>query len=495
MNKRWWGVVAAVALAVGLWFAFGRGGPVIAYRTAAVETGDITTAIAASGKLQAIDTVEIGSQVSGQIVALEADFNTVVTKGQVLARIDPGTFSARATQAQAQAAAARSQVAEADARVREAEARLLEATRDLASKKALADRGFFAARSLQTVEANVAAARAGLAAARASVGGAREGVRQAGASVTQNALDVARTVIRSPINGVVIDRTIDLGQTVAASLQAPKLFVIAEDLSRMKVEAAVDEADIGRVKVGQPVKFTVDAFPDDSFRGTVSQVRIAGTETQNVVTYTVVIDAPNPDGRLLPGMTANAEIVLGELRGVLKAPAAALRWRPKTESAAPKSPSGFDAGVGGPGIGGGGGGARERMNPDRIVARLDRELDLSDAQEKAVREVVATSFRGMAGTPPAERRKRREAMRTAIARLLTPEQAAKYAASAPAGGPGQGGRGTAGLVFVLDAKGKPVARPVRTIEGDGDSVAVVGGGLQPGDKVIVGEEAPAEAGG
>lgn len=497
-NKRWLWLAAALAVAAGLWFAFGRGDPPAKYRTVAVERGDITTAIAASGKLQAINTVEIGSQVSGQIVELAADFNTKVRRGQVLARIDPGTFNARASQASAQAAGARAEVAQAAARVREAQASLSEAQRDYASKRELARRGFFPARSLETLEASVAAARAGLEAARAGEGAAQAGVRQAGASVAQNRLDVVRAVIRSPIDGVVIDRTVDVGQTVAASLQAPKLFVIAEDLSRMQVEAAVDEADIGRVRAGQRVRFTVDAFPDEAFDGSVAQVRIAGTETQNVVTYTVVIDAPNPSGRLLPGMTANAEIILGELKAVLKAPAAALRFRPADARAEPPSPGGggFNAGIGGPGggPGGGGGGRRERMNPDRQVARLDRELDLSDAQQARVRAIMARSFGAMGGAAPAERRRRREAMRGEIARVLTPEQAAKYAASAPAGGPGRGGRGAPGVMFVVGPDGAPEPRSVRTVEGDGDSVAVVGGALKVGDQVIVGEEAPVAGG-
>lgn len=491
-----------IALAAGLaalaWYFLARPAPPPAYQTVAAESGDITTAIAASGKLQAVDTVEIGSQVSGQIVALYADYNTAVKRGQVLARIDPGTFAARAEQSAAQAAGARAEVAQAGARVREAQAALLEAQRDYRSKQELTKRGFFPARSLETVEAQVSAARAGLEAARAATSAASAGVRQAGASLQQNRLDIDRAVIRSPIDGVVIDRTIDLGQTVAASLQAPKLFVIAKDLTLMQVEAAVDEADIGRVVVGQRVKFSVDAFPDDEFTGRVAQVRIAGVENQNVVTYTVVIEAPNPSARLLPGMTANAEIVLGELRNVLKIPAAALRWRPAAD-APPSAPpgGGFDVGAGGGpgGGGGGGGGRRERMNPDRMVERLDRELDLSDAQTTAVRAVVARGLQSMAAAPRADRRRRREAMREEIAALLMPEQAAKYAATAPADGAGRGRRGAPGLVHVVGPDGRPVARAVRTIEGDGDSVAVVGGVLKAGEQVITGEAIVAGEGG
>ncbi len=493
-----------IALALGLlaaaWALFGRPERGPQWRTVAVDRGDIVTAIAASGKLQALDTVEVGSQVSGQIIELNVDFNSPVRRGQVLARIDPGTFVARAVQARAQAASAQATVAQAQARVAEAEAALLEARRDYASKVELARRGFFPERSLQALGAQVRQAEAALRAQKAAVGAQAAVVRQAQASVQQNELDIERSVIRSPIDGVVIDRTVNLGQTVAASFQAPKLFVIARDLSRMKVEAAVDEADIGRVRVGLPVRFRVDAFPDDEFRGEVAQVRIAGTETQNVVTYTVVIEAANPDGRLLPGMTANAEIVLGEMKNVLRLPAQALRWRPPSERPAQASSQAQPGGPGGPGgppgggpgAGGFGGGAAAQAarDPSQAVARLKRELELSDAQASEVREVMERNFRQMASGSRAERQRRREAMRQEINRILTPEQQAKYAMMQPAGN-GRDGIAT-GVVHLLGANGKPEPRVVRTRAGDGEYVALVEGDIKPGDRLIIGEEAPAE---
>ena len=485
------GAIAAV------WFFLGRPdkGPV--WRTVEVDRGDIVTVIAASGKLQALDTVEVGSQVSGQIIELNADFNTPVRAGQVLARIDPGTFQSRAVQSRAQAASAQATVAQAQARVAEAEAALIEARRDYASKVELNRRGFFPERSLQALEARMRQAEAALVAQRAAVGAQAAVVRQAQANVQQNELDIARSVIRAPIDGVVIDRSINLGQTVAASFQAPKLFVIARDLARMKVEASVDEADIGKVRVGLPVRFRVDAFPDDQFSGEVAQVRIAGTENQNVVTYTVVIEAANPDGRLLPGMTANAEIVLGEMKDVLRVPAQALRWRPPSAQPAAGSqapPGGGPPGGGPPGAAGGfGGGAATAAarDPSRAIERLKAELGLSEAQARQVRDVMERNFRQMASGSRAERQRRRETMREEINRLLTPEQQAKYALMQPMGGGSRDGV-SPGVVHVLDASGKPVPRVVRTRVGDGEYVAIVAGDLKPGDRVVIGEEAPVE---
>jgi HlyD family secretion protein len=495
LRRRFGWIALTLGVLAAAWFLFGRSdsGPV--WRAVEADRGDIITVIAASGKLQALDTVEVGSQVSGQIIELNADFNTPVKSGQVLARIDPGTFQSRAVQSRAQAASAQATVAQAQARVAEAQAALIEAQRDYASKVELNKRGFFPERSLQALEAQVRQAEAALVAQRAAVGAQAAVVRQAQATVQQNELDIARSVIRAPIDGVVIERSINLGQTVAASFQAPKLFMIARDLSRMKVEAAVDEADIGRVRVGLPVRFRVDAFPDDQFRGEVAQVRIAGTENQNVVTYTVVIEAANPDGRLLPGMTANAEIVLGEMKDVLRVPAQALRWRPPSDRPVQTSepPPGGPGGP--PGAAGGFGGGAATMaarDPSRAIERLKSELELTDSQARQVREVMERNFRQMASGSRAERQRRRETMREEINRLLTPEQQAKYAMLQPMGGGGRDGV-SPGVVHVLDASGKPVPRMVRTRVGDGEFVAVVAGDLKPGDRVVIGEEAPAES--
>ncbi len=489
MSKNRWLLIVGAVLLVALagWFVTHRD-KAVEYNTATIERGDITTSISASGKIQAVNTVEVGSQVSGQLVALYADYNTPVKKGQILARIDPGTFQARVEQSSAQAV-------QAQAQIRSASAALTEAQRDYDTKKRLLPNGFITKRTVQTAEAALAAARSNLASARGQLTVAQS-------QVAQNGLDVSRSIIRAPVNGTVIDRAVNLGQTVAASLQAPKLFVIAEDLSRMQVEAAVDEADIGRVEKGQRVEFTVDAYPDRNFQGTVTEIRLNGVETSNVVTYTVVIEAPNPDGKLLPGMTANANIILGEVKNVLKVPVAATRFRPasakKADTSADAQGGSPLAGASGPprGFGPGGG----RPDPSAMVDRLDGELDLSADQKKAITTIMQQSFAQMGGGGGGgggdrnARRAAREAMRTKIAALLTPEQRAKYEAMQPAGGGGRGGgganRAAAATVYVL-VDGNAEERQIRVRKGDDDYSAAVSG-LKKGDKVITGEIIPDE---
>lgn len=471
-NRVWLIGGVIVVLAAVFWFWSNRAAPV-EYQTATIERGDITTSISASGKIQAVNTVEVGSQVSGQLIALYADFNTPVKKGQILARIDPGTFEARVEQSTASAAQAQSSI-------RSAQAALTEAQRDYDTKKKLEPNGFITRRTVQTAEAALIAARSNLANARSQLTSARS-------QVAQNGLDVSRSVIRAPVDGTVIDRAVNLGQTVAASLQAPKLFVIAEDLSRMQVEAAVDEADIGRVQKGQRVEFTVDAYPDRNFNGTVTEIRLNGVETANVVTYTVVIEAPNPDGKLLPGMTANANIVLGEVKNVLKVPVAATRYKPaaskKAEAPAQEGGSPL-AGAGGPPRGGFG-----RPDPSAMVNRLDEQLDLTGEQKTKITAIMTQSFQQMGGGGGGDRNARRaarEAMRVKVAAVLTPKQRVKYEQTQPSGGRGQGGDRPSGATVYVLVDGKPEERQIRVRKGDDDFSAAVSG-LKQGDQVITGE--------
>src|SRR5690606_14553299 len=256
------------------------------YRTTTIERGDIRVAISATGTLSAISTVTVGSQVSGQVTEVLADFNDKVAKGQVIARIDPSTYEAQIEQGNAQVASARAQL-------RQAQASLANAEADYRRKAELAA-------SQLVARSDVDLARAARDQARAQVASAQAQIRQQSASTETTRVNLGRTVIRSPVDGVVITRAIEPGQTVAASLQAPELFTIAEDLSKMKIELAVDEADIGQVREGQEVAFTADAFPDRRFRGVVDQVRLAAATTSNVVTYPVVVTVDNADGTLLP---------------------------------------------------------------------------------------------------------------------------------------------------------------------------------------------------
>jgi len=318
-------IACAVAIAGYTWWQGGGGSAPGGYRTATVERGDIRVGISATGTLAAISTVDVGSQISGQVTEVLVDFNDEVHEGQVLARIDPSTYEAQIAQGNAAAASARAGLATAQAALRNAEA-------DYARKAELGGRQLVAA-------SDVDLARAARDQARAQVSAARAQITQQVASTRTSRLNLDRAVIRSPVDGVVLTRTVEPGQTVAASLQAPVLFQIAEDLSQMEIVLAIDEADIGQVKAGQGVAFSVDAFADRQFRGVVQQVRLSATNTNNVITYPVVVAVENPDLVLLPGMTANAEIEVSRRDGVLRVPNAALRYRPADDAAVPQAPA------------------------------------------------------------------------------------------------------------------------------------------------------------
>jgi len=288
--------------------------PVAPYRTAAVERGPLTRTVSASGTLQALITVDVGSQISGQISDVRVDYNDPVRKGQVMAVIDPQTFQSRVAQEQADVAAA-------EAAERQAQAQAANAKADLARKKELVAKAVYSPSVLDLAQSTWLNADAAVAAAHARVGQVR-------ALLNANKVDLERTQIVAPIDGVVIDRKINPGQTVAASFTAPVLFTLAQDLSKLQVKISVDEADVGQVREGQTVRFSVDAYPDESFQGVVTRVRMQPTTEQNVVAYTVIAEADNPGKKLLPGMTANADIVIDVHPNVLKVPAAALRWKP-----------------------------------------------------------------------------------------------------------------------------------------------------------------------
>ena len=345
-QRRTWTLLAALLLAIaGILYAWQpwkktESGP--QYRLAKLERGPLSAAVTASGTLSALITVQVGSQVSGQIRDIRVDFNSEVKKDQVIARLDPETFESRVTQAEADLKAAESaaEVARGNLAVRQAEvgkARIAldDANRNLERKRALVKQNFISAAELDTAQAAVDTAReqlnlvqADLAVAQAQVASARAQVAQRQAGLKQARLDLDRTIIRSPVDGVVISRNVDVGQTVAASFQAPVLFTIARDLRQMEVNVAVDEADVGRVATGQKMRFSVDAFPGERFAGQVTQIRKAPQTNNNVVTYSVMARVDNPDLKLLPGMTASARILTEERKDVLKLPNEALRFRP-----------------------------------------------------------------------------------------------------------------------------------------------------------------------
>ncbi|MBE2211217.1 MAG: efflux RND transporter periplasmic adaptor subunit [Xanthomonadaceae bacterium] len=337
------------------------------YRTTPIERGDIRVAISATGTLSAISTVTVGSQISGQVTEVLVDFNDHVKRGEVLATIDPSTYQAQIEQGSAQ-------IASAQAQLRQAQATLRNAQLDYSRKSDLARQQLIARSDLDL-------ARTALDQAQAQVNSAQAQIRQQTASTQTTRVNLQRTVIRSPVDGVVLTRSIEAGQTVAASLQAPELFTIAEDLSKMKIELAVDESDIGQVKAGQAVSFTADAFPDRQFKGVVEQVRLSATTANNVVTYPVVVTVDNTDGTLLPGLTVNAEIEVSKRSNILKVANAALRFKPTEEEAQAMMAA---AGESGPPAGGQRGGISEDL------PAIAAQLKLDAAQQAAFDQSLET---------------------------------------------------------------------------------------------------------
>jgi HlyD family secretion protein len=298
-------------------------------RYVAATRSDIVQNVTAAGTIEAVDTVEVSSQLSGQIAKLYADHNSIVRADQPLAALDSASFEMAVRQADASVAQAQAQYEESRANIESANARHVEALRDLQVKTALAKTGGVAMLEAERAQSNADALAAELSAAKAREQANSAGIAVARASLERARLDLQRTMIRSPIDGVVILRSVELGQTVAATLQAPILFKIARNLSDMRDYASVSEADIGAVTKGQRAFFTVDSYPGRNFEGRVLEIRKAPQMVQNVVTYTVVISAPNPNGLLFPGMTADTKIAIEEQRNVLVVPNAALNFRPR----------------------------------------------------------------------------------------------------------------------------------------------------------------------
>jgi HlyD family secretion protein len=318
-------VLIGAALLARLWLG---GSESISYSTSPVERGDIFQVVDATGTINAVTTVQVGSQVSGVISELHADFNSHVSKGDVIAQIEPALFQGAFAQAKADLDSAKANVAAAAANTAKARSAQAQMKADYGRNIGLTKSGAVSQQAFELAKANAESADAQVAAAAAQELQARAQVeqKQAAAQVAQTNLDY--TTIHAPIEGTVVARTVDVGQTVAASLQAPTLFTIAQDLTKMQVYAKTDESDVGGMKRGQKVTFKVDAYPRETFAGTVSQVRMNSTVVQNVVTYDTVIDFDNPELKLFPGMTAYVSIPVATATNVIKVPNAALRFKP-----------------------------------------------------------------------------------------------------------------------------------------------------------------------
>jgi len=360
-------LVLVLIVSLVIWRVARRPAP-LQYETAVAAKGPVVAKVTATGVLSAVVTVQVGSQVSGRIARLLADWNDTVKKGALIAEIDPALFQANLEQQKAN-------VLQAEGQLKQAEANVIAAQRTYDRDKPLRQSNLIAQADLDTAETTLQAAKAAVIAARGSLAQAR-------AQLTQSEVNLAYTKIMSPIDGTVISRSVDVGQTVAASLQAPTIFTLAGDLRNMQVDTSVAEADVGKLAPGMEASFVVDAFPDERFKGTIRQIRNAPQTQQNVVTYDAVIDVKNPDLKLRPGMTANVTVVYANRQDVLRVPNAALRFRPPPEMLAAfgKASDGGDGGfVGGgaraaprsgaAGPGGGGRGGGGQGNPPAAGSR------------------------------------------------------------------------------------------------------------------------------
>ena len=495
MKKVWLIVVSLVVLggiAVGTVYAMRDNGDSFQYEQKAIELGDVESVVNATGALEPVNTVIVGTEVSGQISELLVDFNDTVEQGQVIARLDPRTFEARLLQREADVEVANANIQSRNAELTRARSNLKRAQRELSRREELSLEGHVSVSELETDKNALDQAIAAVEIANASVTNSHAGLTQSEAALAQAKLDLERTFIRAPISGTVINRAVEIGQTVAASFSAPELFVIAHDLHEMKVEASVDEADVGRLREGLPARFTVDAYPNRDFVGRVSQIRKSPTENQSVVTYKVIVTARNDDLSLFPGMTATVDMVLGSRQNVLTVPNSALTYAPRGSQPEPQSTSGPSGGGGGPGGGrpGGGGGF---MTPEQRAEQLSEQLNLTDDQKSKVAEIYQSSMQRMQamfaggggrGGPGGGGDMRQRMMRlfnevnVEIAEILEPEQRAKFEEmNAMRGGNRQS-------VYVLTETGEEERKTIMIGLQD-DNMAEVVSGLEEGDMVIV----------
>jgi len=485
-NFRLWIGLALLAAAIGagVWWSTRGSADAPAYRVARVERGPLTATVSSTGTLNPVTSVQVGTQVSGQIKELFVDFNSQVRKGELIARIDPETLQYRVRQAEADLEAGRSSL-------NRARVSLANTQRDLERTKELVSRNF-------TSPAELDRAQSTFDLGAAEVRTAQAVVQQREAQLATAKVDLGRTEIRAPVDGVVIKRSVDVGQTVAASLQAPELFVIARDLRDMQVDTSIDEADVGRIRVGQKASFTVDAFPGRTFNGEVKTVRKAPQTTQNVVTYIAIVSANNDRGELLPGMTANVRIVTDTRDSVLKAPNGALRFRPSGIAAAGAEPGKTTepadksaAKAGAAGSAGAAGGSPLTAFRERLVTELKLDAEQQQRLEPIFAE-MRNKFMGLRELPEEARAKAggaiRAELRAKIEDTLKPEQKARYAEiAAEFAGRAGSGQTTRGRLWVIDG-GKPRGIDVRVGLSDGTMTEVSGDGVSEGLEVVVGQQ-------
>jgi HlyD family secretion protein len=545
-------IVGLAAIGAGaLWYGVGQSrsdaGNEPAWRTATIDRGSIIAAVSATGTINPTATAIVGSQVSGQVVEILADYNSNVRSGDILARLNAEQIRAKSDAAQADLNQARAMnqiqkatvekvradidrlgasKADAAANARRADVMLADAEKTLGRQSELQNRGIASQATLQqaqtqalsmkasrdqsqaqirSVEAQIQSLAAELKVAEAQILSSEAQIAQREAVLRQIEVDIRNSEVRSPVDGVVIQRNVELGQTVAASLQAPTLFLVAQDMTKVEIYANVDEADVGRVADGQEVTFTVTAFPAREFNGKVKTVRLGSQTVQNVVIYTAVIDVPNSDLALKPGMTATLRIFTERKENVLRVSNAALRWRPPGEQPNAASPSQpmpnpFSAAppAGGP-PGAGSGQNQGRQMLDRIAMELKLDETQKKELEGIAREVRQTAAAGGTADTPEARRERGRLIAIQIGERLKPllkgEQIALFEEwQASRAGARSATNGVPGRIYVVDAEGKARLAPVRLGATDGTNTEIVGGAVE-GQKAIMGGGAKAKSSG
>ena len=476
-------LVAAIAAAI-FWFSDDKGAEtsISQIETAAIDSGDIKRTVATSGSVRPLITVEVGSQVSGQIKEIFVDFNSLVQKDKLVALLDAQSYESRVLQNNADLRVATSNVVVQKASIDRANANLRRARLDYERAEPLSKKGTLSISELDSALATFESAKADLTMAEAQLVNALAAQDQRQASLESAEIDLERTKIRSPIDGVVIERAVDQGQTVAASLSSPILFKIAQDLTEIQIEANVDEADIGNVSEGNEVTFTVDAFPDTEFSGQVKQVRLAPNEANNVVTYTVIITAKNPGRKLLPGMTAMVEIVTGKSENVLRVSNDAIRFKPAADSElAKKTANGTTE------HGPGGGRARGGMDIDK----LKDQLGIDETQAKIIETETGEVFAGMraqfqagnSGEGGMNRSAMREQMTQSISAIfkknLTADQFTQYQQIRR-----QASETRSGQIWLQSADGSINPVQVRFGINDDNHTQIIGKDVNQGDLVV-----------
>lgn len=492
--KNKWVYGAAIACAALWYFNRDSASSSIEFQTGTLSLGDIESVVNTAGTLSPLSIITVGSEVSGLIVELNADFNSIVSEGDLLARIDDRDVRVLLRQREADLQVSKANLVQEKANLLKAETDYEFAQNELERTRSLLERKLVSESDLETALSRVRTAEASLENAKAQIVSAEASILQREAQLEQAQIDLERTQITSPVDGVVINRLVDLGQAVSANQNIPTLFEVARDLSEMQIEADVGEADIGKISEGLDVRFSVDAYPTQNFIGSVSQVRKAAGTSNNVVTYTIIIDAANPRELLLPGMTANVDIVLGSKEGVLRVPNAALRFRPpgvETTTAA--------AATGGAGRGAGLSSAAIEQSGKDIGLEGDKLKQFVSAVERNQKEIQAAiaSAQSSAGNPGPGGFDRsaitniRSKLTSELQTILTPDQYTAYQASATGGRP-TGGRtagATGGLtgngeVWVM-RDGEPTMVSVRTGLADTQFTEIQSPELSEGDEVIV----------